>query len=64
MIDDRYADAFGNPVVVSEATMAAMREALGERSSDALQWSTTARSRGDPGIRGVLSDSFAWRLRG
>jgi 4-alpha-glucanotransferase len=35
MIDDRYADAFGNPVVVSEATMAAMREALGERSSDA-----------------------------
>jgi len=30
MIDDRYADAFGNPVVVSNATMAAMREALGD----------------------------------
>jgi 4-alpha-glucanotransferase len=29
MIDDRYADAFGNPVVVSPETMAAMREALG-----------------------------------
>jgi 4-alpha-glucanotransferase len=33
MIDDRYADAFGNPVVVSEATMAAMRDALGDTSS-------------------------------
>ena len=33
MIDDRYADAFGNPVVVSEATMVAMREALGDESS-------------------------------
>jgi 4-alpha-glucanotransferase len=29
MIDDRYADAFGNPVIVSDATMAAMRDALG-----------------------------------
>jgi 4-alpha-glucanotransferase len=35
MIDDRYADAFGNPVVVSEATMAAMRAALGDASSSA-----------------------------
>jgi len=35
MIDDRYADAFGNPVVVSEATMSAMRQALGDRTSDA-----------------------------
>jgi 4-alpha-glucanotransferase len=35
MIDDRYADAFGNPVVVSEATMAAMRSALGDASSNA-----------------------------
>ncbi len=33
MIDDRYADAFGNPVIVSDATMAAMREALGNESS-------------------------------
>ncbi|HUA09060.1 MAG TPA: 4-alpha-glucanotransferase [Candidatus Acidoferrales bacterium] len=32
MIDDRYADAFGNPVVVSDATMAAMRDALGDDS--------------------------------
>ncbi|HTX55995.1 MAG TPA: 4-alpha-glucanotransferase [Candidatus Acidoferrales bacterium] len=30
MIDDRYADAFGNPVTVSDATMAAMRAALGD----------------------------------
>lgn len=30
MIDARYADAFGNPVVVSDATMAAMRDALGD----------------------------------
>ncbi|HEX8805763.1 MAG TPA: 4-alpha-glucanotransferase [Candidatus Aquilonibacter sp.] len=29
MIDDRYADAFGNPVIVSDATKAAMRDALG-----------------------------------
>jgi 4-alpha-glucanotransferase len=29
MIDDRYADAFGNPVIVSSETMAAMRDALG-----------------------------------
>ena len=29
MIDDRYADAFGNPVIVTDATMAAMRDALG-----------------------------------
>jgi 4-alpha-glucanotransferase len=35
MIDDCYADAFGNPVVVSEATMAAMRAALGDASSSA-----------------------------
>ncbi|HTV91149.1 MAG TPA: 4-alpha-glucanotransferase [Verrucomicrobiae bacterium] len=35
MIDDRYADAFGNPVVVSEATMAAMRQALGDQASTA-----------------------------
>ena len=34
MIDDRYADAFGNPVIVSAATMAAMRDALGEETSD------------------------------
>jgi len=30
MIDDRYADAFGNPVTVSPETMAAMRDALGD----------------------------------
>jgi 4-alpha-glucanotransferase len=30
MIDARYADAFGNPVVVSDATMAAMHDALGD----------------------------------
>jgi 4-alpha-glucanotransferase len=30
MIDPRYADAFGNPVIVSDATMAAMRDALGD----------------------------------
>jgi 4-alpha-glucanotransferase len=30
MIDGRYADAFGNPVTVSDATMAAMRDALGD----------------------------------
>ncbi|MGB6986096.1 MAG: 4-alpha-glucanotransferase [Candidatus Aquilonibacter sp.] len=30
MIDARYADAFGNPVTVSEATMAAIRDALGD----------------------------------
>ena len=35
MIDDRYADAFGNPVIVSDATMAAMRDALGEETGDA-----------------------------
>ena len=35
MIDDRYADAFGNPVVVSEATMAAMHAALGDATSGA-----------------------------
>jgi 4-alpha-glucanotransferase len=33
MIDDRYADAFGNPVAVSEATITAMRDALGDGSS-------------------------------
>jgi 4-alpha-glucanotransferase len=32
MIDDRYADAFGNPVIVSDATMAAMHDALGADS--------------------------------
>lgn len=35
MIDDRYADAFGNPVVVSDATMAAMRDALGDEPDGA-----------------------------
>jgi 4-alpha-glucanotransferase len=30
MIDGRYADAFGNPVVVSDETMAAMRATLGD----------------------------------
>ncbi|MGA8841353.1 MAG: 4-alpha-glucanotransferase, partial [Candidatus Aquilonibacter sp.] len=35
MIDDRYADAFGNPVIVSDATMAAMRDALGEETGNA-----------------------------
>lgn len=34
MIDDRYADAFGNPVVVSPETMAAMRDALGGDDDD------------------------------
>jgi 4-alpha-glucanotransferase len=33
MIDDRYADAFGNPVAVSEATITAMRDALDDGSS-------------------------------
>ncbi|HTU69194.1 MAG TPA: 4-alpha-glucanotransferase [Candidatus Baltobacteraceae bacterium] len=34
MIEDRYADAFGNPVAVSPETMAAMRAALGEDAGE------------------------------
>ncbi len=47
MIDDRYADAFGNPVIVSPETMRAMHDALGSYDDE------------PPHVRVVRTDQLA-----